>query len=422
MNSNPAVIPVVIEQHAEEAAFLWLLRDAAVYAPHYSLADLAHLDNRVEAHIDGLRIAAEAGWEICKEALGREEVGEVFAAAVLAYESGDDERIQTVLSVGSTSLELSRGLVSALGWLPYEQAERYIQQLITAESPDLRRIGIAASAVHRRDPGRALADALSDNDPSLRARVLRAVGQLGRLDLVAALRSNLQDDDIECRFCAGWSGALLEDLQAVPVLRSLAETDFPHRQEAMKMAVRIMDLSAAHGWQKELAQNRETSRLAVMAAGVMGDPVSVPWLIERMTIPEVARVAGESFSMITGVDIAYEDLEGEWPKGFEAGPTENPEDENVEMDPDEDLPWPNPELIEKWWFSHRGEFQSGARYLCGKPMTIESLEDVLRKGYQRHRAAAAIELAIRQPGQPLFEVRAPGVRQQQLLGLQGTRG
>ena len=27
--------------------------------------------------------------------------------------------------------------------------------------------------------------------------------------------------------------------------------------------------------------------------------------------------------MITGVDITYEDLEGEWPEGFEAGPTEN---------------------------------------------------------------------------------------------------
>ena len=32
-----------------------------------------------------------------------------------------------------------------------------------------------------------------------------------------------------------------------------------------------------------------------------------------MTIPDLARVAGEAFSMITGVDIAYEDLEVEWP-------------------------------------------------------------------------------------------------------------
>jgi len=36
------VIPVVLEQHAEAAAFHWLLRDAAVHAPHYTLDDLAN--------------------------------------------------------------------------------------------------------------------------------------------------------------------------------------------------------------------------------------------------------------------------------------------------------------------------------------------------------------------------------------------
>jgi uncharacterized protein (TIGR02270 family) len=148
-----------------------------------------------------------------------------------------------------------------------------------------------------------------------------------------------------------------------------------------------------------------------------GDPAIMPWLIQMMEVPELARVAGESFTMITGVDIAYEDLEGEWPEGFEAGPTENPEDENVEMDSDEDLPWPEPELISEWWNKNKNNFRNGTRYLCGKPITEEQCQYVLRHGFQRQRAAAAIELAIMNPGQPLFEVRAPGFRQQKLLGL-----
>ena len=53
-NIKIAIIPVVVEQRAEEAAFLWLLRDSAVIEPHYSLPDVAHLDDRTEAHIDGL--------------------------------------------------------------------------------------------------------------------------------------------------------------------------------------------------------------------------------------------------------------------------------------------------------------------------------------------------------------------------------
>lgn len=408
------IIIDIVSQHAEEAAFLWLLRDAAIHAPHNSLADLAELDERVEANIDGLRIAGGAGWEICKERLSQ-EAGEVFAASVLAFESGDETRIQEVLKVGSAAPELSRGIVSALGWLAYQQAEGHIKKLLAATSPNLRRIGIAACAVHRQNPGTPLIDVLSDADSLLRARALRAVGQLGRVDLLPSLRNNLVSEDEMCRFSAAWSAALLGDAGALFTLKSFIRPDVPYQEEAAKMALRQMDISTAHGWQKELAQSPDTIRLAVLGAGVIGDPVLTPWLIEQMNVPPLARVAGEAFTMITGVDIAYEDLEGEWPEGFEAGPTESPEDEDVEMDTDEDLPWPNPELILGWWSKNKSAFRNGTRYLLGQPISPENLQQVLRTG--RQRAVAAIELAMIKPGQPLFEVRAPGFRQKQILGL-----
>ena len=409
------VIPEIIQQHAEEAAFLWLLRDQAVKAPQYSLSDLAELDERVEAHLDGLRIAGEAGWEICEEALEWQEPGEVFAAALLAFESGEEEGIQKVLEVAITSSELSRGFVSALGWLPYEQVAAQIQYPLTAESTVLRRLGIAAFTVHRQDPGDQLSDALSNQDDSLRSRALQAVGELGRKDLLPTLREQFNAKEESCRFSASWSAGLLGDSDAASVLKSFVESDVSYEEEAVKMAVRKMDLSSAIVWQKELAQSRNKIRLAVIAAGAIGDPVIIPWLFEQMAVSEIARVAGEAFTMITGVDIAYDDLEGDWPEGFEAGPTENPEDEDVAMDADEDLPWPNVELIQNWWQSNSSNFQNGTRHLLGKPMTKEWLQQVLFVGKQRQRAAAAIELALLEPGHPLFEVRAPGFRQKQLL-------
>jgi hypothetical protein len=66
----PPIIESIVTQHAEEAAFSWLLRDSATREPHNTLKGLAKLDGRMEAHLDGLRIAGEPGWEICKEALG----------------------------------------------------------------------------------------------------------------------------------------------------------------------------------------------------------------------------------------------------------------------------------------------------------------------------------------------------------------
>jgi uncharacterized protein (TIGR02270 family) len=413
------VLETIITQHAEEAAFLWMQRDVAATAPHIVLVDLGRLDTRLEGHIDGLRIADDTGWDICREALSYKEAGEVFTAAILAFEAAGEAHIRFVLDVGGSSSELSRGLVSALGWLPFEQASPHIGTLLGLQHANLRRIGLAASVAHRRDPGDALVRALSDEDLLLRAQALRGAGELGRSDLLPEVRREIMAEDEGCRFAAAWSVALFGDTAAVATLKSFASCP-SFGEKAAGLALRRMDLPSAHAWQRELAQNSDSARLAVIGAGVIGDPASVPWLFEQMRIPDLARVAGEAFTVITGVDIAYEDLEGEWPEGFEAGPTENPEDEDVEMDPDENLPWPNPELIQAWWGKNNGRFRSGTRYLCGQPISYEHLQQVLRTGFQRQRAAAAIELAMMKPGQPLFEVRAPGFRQQQMLGLTRT--
>jgi uncharacterized protein (TIGR02270 family) len=413
----PKIIPDIVTQHAEDAAFLWLLRNAAVDAPHYSLDDLAELDDRIEAHLDGLRIAGDPGWEICKEQLAWEEAGEVFTASVIALESGSDERYDAVLEAASNSDEEARGFSSALGWRPFREAQPYINRLLDAESAALRCMGIAAAAIHRQDPGRPLVDALRDPDVMLRARALKAAGELGRTDLKQWVINASQSGDNHdaCRFYGAWSAALLGHEGAGKFLRSFAENGGIHAERACRLAVRCMRRSDAIQWHKQLASQDDHLRFAVIGTGAIGDPEFVPWLIEKMEVPELARVAGEAFAFITGVDIAYEGLEGEWPEGFEAGPTEDLGDEEVSMDPDEDLPWPAPELIQAWWNEHRGRLRAGEQYFLGRPISEQALHEGLRNGFQRQRAAAALELALRQPDRPLFEVRAPGFRQQQLL-------
>jgi len=415
------IIEDIITQHAEDAAFLWLLRDSAVHEPHYDLKDLAELDNRVEAHLDGLRIAStglstsagDAGWEICKEALSYEEPGEVFAAAVLAFSSSHEERIQTVLDTGSHDPELTRAIISALGWLTWEQAEKPLQTLAASENPQHRFIALSTYAALRKDPGRLLTDSITSPDPLLKARALKTAGELGRTDQLSSLRYNLKAEDEKCRFYAAWSMLLLGNTESVTTLQEIAVKGSlaENAEKACAAALRRMPLDTAHAWLRVLSEKEQGARLSVQGAGVLGDPVAVPWLIEMMVAPELARVAGEAFSMITGLDLAYEDLEGEWPEGFAAGPTEDPEDEEVDLDSDEDLPWPEPALITQWWAANKGKFTTGTRYLAGQPIAPAHLSQVLVSGFQRQRAAAAMELALLKPEQPLFEVRAPGFRQ-----------
>src|SRR5262245_24928043 len=101
---------IVLSQHVEESSMLWLQHGAAVDAPHYSLPDLSKLDGRVEAHLDGLRVAGEEGWRLCEEQLAAKEVGEVFAAGVLACESGKAEAMAKVLSVVEEVHTIADGL------------------------------------------------------------------------------------------------------------------------------------------------------------------------------------------------------------------------------------------------------------------------------------------------------------------------
>jgi uncharacterized protein (TIGR02270 family) len=136
----------------------------------------------------------------------------------------------------------------------------------------------------------------------------------------------------------------------------------------------------------------------------------MPWVLAHMDDVKSARLAGEAFTMITGIVIERE-LATKVPTGFRAGPSDDPAEGDVALDPDRDRPWPAPAALAAAFRARGGELRRGARYLLGQPITDGSTMRVLREGRLRERAAAAIERSLLVPGRPLFEVRAPAFRQ-----------
>ncbi|HYO56872.1 TIGR02270 family protein [Archangium sp.] len=407
-------LPGIVSQHYEEAAFLWTQRRRAIHAPHYTLVDLERLDERMEAHLDGLRIAGPAAWARAEETLADEEPGEAFAATVLALCDSLPTRLAPVLELAQASERCAQELVSALGWSPLPQVAPILEELQRRQEPTLRRVGLAALAVHRGEVGKALAQALSGEEPQLRTRALRAVGELGRLELLPLARPFLSSKDERCRLAAAWTCALLGESVALPHLRALAEAGGPGSTVAVDMAVRRMERHAARSWLIALAEKSEHRRLILQGCAALGDIYFIPWVLERMEEPRLARVAGEAFRFLTGADLSEPPFAGECPEGFE-----DEEDESLRLDADDDLPWPAPAAVHAWWAQHRQDFHPEARYLLGRPVTPETLLEALRHGRQRERKAAALEWALRRPGKPLFEVRAPGFRQRRLLASMG---
>jgi len=408
-----AIILRIVERHAEDAAFLWTLRDRHASGKTFRLWDLARLDRRLDAHLDGLRIAGEDGWTLCSEALVHRANGEVFAAAVTAFESGRPHRIDTIFDLVADRPDLARGLISALGWTTAEVARRQIGQLLASGSTLFRRAGVAAAAIRRLDPGPVLESSLEDvEDSFLTARALEAVGELGLREMLPLVLVHLASSDEHIRFSAAWSASLLGDKSALPVLGAFALEPGSRAGSACALGLRCLRPRDACQTHQALADCPELSRLAVAAVGTIGDPALVEWLLPCLRVPALARLAGESFALITGIDLGHPAFSADRPDGFVAGPTDDPADEDVTPDPDADLPWPDPAKIEEWWYRFGPEFRVGTRYLLGRPITPENACAILLAGRQHERAAAAIELAL-ETGGSLVEIRAPGFFQQQ---------
>ena len=323
-----------------------------------------------------------------------------------------------MIQEASGSYEQSRAFVSALAWLPDKVVAGHMDHLLWAADPYRRRLGLAASVLHRCHLGRVLHQAIEHDDAlvaSACVRVRRRRTRPPRPGSVA--RTHLADESVACRDAAAWSIALLAgDATAVAAASQEIVAAADDRQgRGLQLAPAESGYRGRHAMDRPAQRRTAGGASAVLGAGVLGLPDMIPWVLEMMRVPELARIAGEAFSMITGVDIAYQDLDGEWPAGFDAGPNDDPADDRVAMDIDENLPSPDAKKLADWWVKQRSQYTPQVRHLCGKPLTEEWIKHILREGNQRQRAAAALELAIRRPGQPLFDIPARASQQYDLL-------
>jgi len=412
-----AAIPLLVTRHAEESALLCNQRFFLTGSAHTRLHHLRRLDDRIAAHLDGLVVARDGGSSACDEALARAGRGEVFAAAALALANHDIPRLERLLAVAERLPDVRDALVLAGGWASAESLRGIARDLLDSPHPFHRSVAIAACDLHMVDPGEMLHAAVVDADAALRAQALRAAGECGRRDLVPACLGALADGDADCRFWAARSAVLLGErhrpVRALHDATLLAQA--PHGAQAFSLLFKLATPAQAAPLLAELLDKPPHVRDAVRGAGTVGDPRAVPWLISLMNEPRLARLAGEAFSTITGLDLAWLDLERKPPQDFESGPGDDPEDDSVAMDEDDGLPWPDAARIRAWWDANASGFPPGERCFMGAAPSEAHCVAVLKTGGQRQRVAAAEYLCLIRPGSKLFPTAAPAWRQQRWL-------
>lgn len=393
----------IYKHYVTDASFLWMLRSQAIIQPHYCANDILALEQRIEVRLDGVMDSVDLGWEACEEALELQAPGEIFTAMVTAMRSHESHKIQMAVGAGLENKYALPGLISAMGWLPAGIANPWIERFLNGKDMDHKYLGLAACSVRRQDPGQSLLTILQRDDcqqhEKLYARALRLVGELRRQDCMPAIHAAMKADNSEPGFWANWSAVLLGHRASVHNLQPFVFNTGPCQHNAIQLAFRVLPIKQAQEWVSRLSSDDNQTRTVIKATGVLGDPHAVNWLISKMRDPTLARLAGESFTSITGVGLEeynlLSDETGYSPDIFDD------ETDSIALGEDEKLLLPDAEKVAAIWRNYGQHFITGHRYFMGQPVTADILHETLSKGTQRQRHAAALELALHEQGVPL---------------------
>jgi uncharacterized protein (TIGR02270 family) len=400
----------VFDHYIIDASFLWVLRSINVKQPHYTVEELAELDQRIERNLDGLMHNFELAWDICLEELAFKQAGETFTAAIIAFRSRDFDKIKYIVHHAFTNEETFKGLVSALGWLPKPLVTDWLTKFLYSKDLDHKYLAIAVCSVRRKNPRDILNEILTREDclahHKLLVRALRLVGELKLYSLSNLVFSFSTSDNAEVKFWSNWSLVLLGENKGIINLFDSVSEPSEWQLIATQIAFKVLPVKTAREWISVLAKKPKMERTVIRATGYLGDPHAIPWLIDQMNSFDTAKIAGEAFTLITGIDLARYKLVIDTPKEIDAVPNDNSEDDGVALDEDENLPFPDVNKINHVWLRYRERYQASGRYLMGldvsqsTPNLVTQLHALLKHSTQRQRQSLALTLALLDPQSP----------------------
>lgn len=290
------ILPDIVLQHIQQAAFLWAQRDVLLAEDLPDNDIVAGVDRRLEIDLDGVRVAGHSGWPLILATYDEfPQSGELFLVSWAAIEFADAKGVGQAVELGRVSDDGARGLVGALAWHRPGAISSLVRDWIGAHDEFKRFLAVSACFEHGVDPMQSLTRLVRDPEPRVRAVGLRLAGKLKRSALINDVRCGLEDEEGPVRFWAAWALAELGsgDL-ATPELRKVASGGGDDALTALRSAIKAAPEKDIRAWMGALFRSPETAPLAVRGAGMMGDRTILPWLVDQMSNPALAGAAGMS--------------------------------------------------------------------------------------------------------------------------------
>ncbi|MBS9782944.1 MAG: hypothetical protein KGV46_00110 [Pasteurella sp.] len=413
------------EQLKHDAPFAWFLRHHGCQSPIFRLDDIKRLDDRLNSFLQAFYVSEERGISLAST-LRLDDWGARFVLFWLGIESGKSEYcIEATKDIEDQ--EESNELAEALSW--FVQLDKIESMLKTLGDTPHTNPWVKRAAI----------DACRLNSISLTDNYIRGVlasddsiNQVAILDYIASQRLDYSDivislfshDDEAVRLSALIAGIYQPQSisELFSCLQPLVLKDTFQLKLAIKHTFVLANINEARKLVCDINSCDYSERIKIYAKALSGLVDFLPELIELTKDKDLAKVAGEAISMITGLDLEEDDFS--LPLGDYAMREIGNDDFDDELEKDfwksayeDDLPLPDAEALMQWWDKNQGDFNNTVRYLAGVPIDIENMKSILTTGNQIQREMAALHLAYLDKTQKIFQVNSNADRQYHQLTL-----
>ena len=349
----------IVEEHRDDAAYLFERRQASLGMLDMTRADLAALDERLRASLDGILVAGNAVWDLVRPGLTKGSAGESFVAASIALESGNPSSVAELgTAMGGASGEIAEGILGACCLTSRPDVSGFLQQHLSGDSPNACVIALEALIYRRINPGPCLEQALQAPQGPLLVAGIRGVGVFRLRHHLHLVEAHACSPDPEVSETALESLLLLDPGRCRRRCREAMEAELPAAATAAGLlgvlghSEDLEPLVRASG-----SGEARLAREAILGLGNLGDVAAVPLLIESLKKPRLAGVSGIALKRIFGEALAVKDNQPE--------ETSDQEAEEGEWTADDDLPRLSPDGVKTWWEKEFSRYYSGVRHRAG---------------------------------------------------------
>ena len=354
----------IVVEHLEEVEFLWCQRQSALRSPKLTIREFSELEERIEAHVQGVLAAGDGVGIVAGEGLASDDAPTVFASAYALLRHGSTESVKAVvhafaMAEGARLEAMCQALcragpASALAALRSEE-----------KTPPLTAAAIEMVMAFRQPQekeSKKLDALLEHAEPAVRARAWQAASYRNVPRSGAQYETGLKEPDPAARQEAVQAAAWGKHQGLLTYCRRLATAPVLENFDALMMLAilgkpedaRLLSAAAR-------APSLGPKRFALL--GTFGSAEAVEALLREMRNPNpaVASAAGEAFTMVTGKDV-------ETDRRAPVPPEPGAPVDDFEKEFPQEVALPDVKAAQAHWDQVKGNFAPTARYAAGKPI------------------------------------------------------